>query len=207
MGFWVSTGNIQRLIAKLDWKFSDAQIDKIRSNPVRMARFDPAQPRNLRNIARLMRIWPGSGPTTTDAMKWWGFLAWLHNQTNAATGNTTIGPDIRSEIFNALNHRDCASISFVAVEGTDVRLTTSQIRLAPRPAYILVVVLQTVAHGDDRQSDPGPNEGNDSEDGSSEDLKNVGFAKPSQRKTGAAKKKTSKKKVVKKTKGKKKRAR
>jgi hypothetical protein len=190
MGFWVSTPNIQRLIAKLDWKFSDAQISRIKNNAMRLKRFDPAQNRNLRNIARLMRIWPGATATNAAALKWYGFLAWLHQQTNAATGNT-VAQDIRAAIFAALTDpNDCVSISFVAIEGTDVRLTTSKIPVGGGPAYLLVVVLQTVDAGGVTAPDPGPTDGGDSQDDPGDDLPAVGFAKPSPK---PAKKKKSRK--------------
>jgi hypothetical protein len=173
MGFWVTTQNIQRLVAKLDWKFSDDRIKLIRNNANRLARFDPNINRNLRNVARLMRIWPG-GPNdsgTTDAMKWYGFLMWLHTQTNAANGGATIiADDLRSLIFNGLNDPSCKSISFLAIEGTDVRLASSQISLAQAPFYVLAVVLQTVAHGNDPKPDPGPTDGADSQDPPGDDL-------------------------------------
>jgi hypothetical protein len=190
MGFWVTTQNIQRLISKLGWKFGTARIDKIRTKPKRLARFDPANNRNLRNVARLMRIWPG-GPNqsaTLDARKWYGFLMWLHTQTNAATGNN-VADDIRSTIFAGLNDTNCTSISFVAIEGTDVRVTSSQVPLSPPPQHYLVITLQTVAHGNDPKPDPGPTDGNDSEDPASED-----FALGSITKTAAKKKKTGPKK-------------
>jgi hypothetical protein len=171
MGFWVTTQNIQRLVSKLDWKFSDARIDKIRNNARRLARFDPANNRNLRNVARLMRIWPGGATESgaIEAKKWYGFLMWLHTQTNAATGNI-IANDIRRTIFDGLTDPNCKSISFVAVEGPDVRLTSSRIDLAQPPGNLLVLVLQTIAHGNDPQPDPGPTDGNDSQDPTNEDF-------------------------------------
>lgn len=190
MGFWVSTPNIQRLIAKLDWKFSDAQISRIKNNATRLKRFDPAHNRNLRNVARLMRIWPGPNATNAAALKWYGFLAWLHRQPNAATGNT-VALDIRAAIFGALTDpNNCVSISFVAIEGPDVRLTTSRIPVAGGPAFLLVVVLQTVDAGGVTAPDPGPNDDGDMQDDSDEDLPAIGFAKPG---PGSRKKKKSEK--------------
>ena len=208
MGFWVTTQNIQRLVSKLDWKFSDARIDKIRNSPRRLKRFDPANPRNLRNVARLMRIWPG-GPNESgaiEAKKWYGFLMWLHTQTNAATGSSNIADDIRRTIFDGLSDPNCKSISFVAVEGPDVRLTSSRVALAQPPGNLLVIVLQTIAHGNDPQPDPGPTDGNDSEDLPREDfaIGSIREAKPGKppkgRKTKPAKskKKASKKRYAKK---------
>ncbi len=176
MGFWVSTPNIQRLIAKLDWKFSDALIGHIRNNPNRLARFNPANNRNLRRIARLMRIWPGASANNLDARKWYGFLAWLHAQQNAATGNTNVADDIRAAIYGGLTDPNCISISFIAIQGADVRLTTSQIQPALGPNYVLAVVLQTIDAGGVTATDPGPTDGNDLEDNSGEDLPAVGFA-------------------------------
>jgi hypothetical protein len=208
MGFWVTTQNIQRLVSKLDWKFSDARIDKIRNNARRLKRFDPATPRNLRNVARLMRIWPG-GPTESgaiEAKKWYGFLMWLHTQPNAATGNI-IADDIRGTIFDGLRDPTCKSISFVAVEGPDVRLTSSRIALAQPPgSFLLVIVLQTIAHGNDPQPDPGPTDGNDGQDPANEDfaIGSIRKAKPEKppkgRKTKPtkSKKKASKKRYAKK---------
>lgn len=205
MGFWVTSQNIQRLIAKLDWKFSDARIGSIRSKPKRLARFDPNNNRNLRNIARLMRIWPG-GPNesnSTDATKWYGFLAWLHTQTNASTGNATIvADDIRAAIFGGLNDPNCRAISFVAIEGTDVRINSTPIQLPQQPGNVLVIVLQTVGHGNDPKPDPGPTDGNDSEDPSSEDL---AVAIPRLKARQAKKKSKSKKATPKKKKASRKR--
>jgi hypothetical protein len=193
MGFWVSTPNIQRLIAKLDWKFSDAHIGRIKNDPVRLARFNPANNRNLRKIARLMRIWPGASANNSDALKWYGFLAWLHQQQNAATGNT-VAQDIRAAIYAALtNPNDCVSISFVAIEGADVRLTSSTIQVGQGPEYVLVLVLQTIDAGGVTAADPGRKDGNDSEDDPGEDLPAVGFTRQISRARPAKKSKKSKK--------------
>ena len=192
MGFWVSTPNIQRLIAKLNWKFSDAQIDRIKNRPVRLNRFNPANNRNLRKIARLMRIWPGASANNSDALKWYGFLAWLHQQQNAATGNS-VAQDIRAAIFAALTDpNNCVSISFVAIEGADVRLTTSTIPVGQGPEYVLVLVLQTIDAGGVTAADPGPSDGNDSQDDPGEDLPAVGFTEQSSRARRARKSKKSK---------------
>jgi hypothetical protein len=180
MGFWVSTPNIQRLIAKLDWKFSDGQINKIKNNSNKLARFDPANRRNLRNVARLMRIWPGATANNADAKKWYGFLTWLHQHQNAATGHV-IADDIRAAIFGGLQDSNCRSISFVAIEGSDIRLTTSQLPVTPGPDHVLVLMLQTVDAGGVTDSDPGPRDGNDSEDSSGDDLPGVGAATPAAR--------------------------
>jgi hypothetical protein len=204
MGFWVSTPNIQRLIAKLDWKFSDSEIGKIRSKPKRMARFNPANNRNLRKIARLMRIWPGASANNTPALKWYGFLAWLHTKQNAATGHV-VADDLRSAIFDGLmDAPNCLSISFVAIQGMDIRLTTSKIYpTAGQPSYILVVVLQTIDAGGVTQSDPGPNDGSDSQDDPGEDLPGVGFAKQKYKKVNKTRKPYTAKKAKKSKKAKK----
>jgi hypothetical protein len=185
MGFWVSTPNIQRLIAKLDWKFSDAQIDQIKNDPIRLARFDPANSRNLRRIARLMRIWPGASANNSDARKWYGFLAWLHTKQNAATGNT-VADDIRTAIYGGLTDPNCRSISFIAIQGADIRLTKSIIQLVPGPGNLLVVVLQTIDAGGVTQPDPGAQDGPDSEDDPGDDLPAVGFAKQKAKPSGDA---------------------
>ena len=39
MGMWVTTGNISRLLAKLDWKFGDVGLGRVRAHPARVQRF------------------------------------------------------------------------------------------------------------------------------------------------------------------------
>jgi hypothetical protein len=199
MGFWVSTPNIQRLIAKLDWKFSDARINNIKNNPTRLGRFNPANNRNLRKIARLMRIWPSGSANNTDALKWYGFLQWLNQQQNPATGNT-VAQDIRSAIYKALiDARNCHSISFVTIQGANISLTTSEIQIDAGPDYLLVVVLQTMDAGGVTAADPGPTDGTDSQDNPGEDLPSAGFAK-SKRKSGGRDRTVKKSRKVKKSK-------
>lgn len=155
MGLWVTTPNIQRLVAKLDWKFSDQGMTKIRANPNRVKRFTTGL--KLHNIARLFRIWPGGAAAHNDpdAKKWYGFLAWLHTKQNAAntSGVSFVADDIIKFIAAELQPGShCRAISFVAIEGPDMRVSVSSLPAptkavggipADPSAYISVILLQT----------------------------------------------------------------
>ena len=64
MGMWSTTGNISRIIAKLEWKFGDVGMAKLRlpANASRLDRFDGSF--QLHQLARMFRVWPG-GPNAS----------------------------------------------------------------------------------------------------------------------------------------------
>lgn len=158
MGMWVTSGNIARLIAKLDWKFGDIGMARIRANPGRIKRFNGTL--KLHQIARLFRIWPG-GPNAGGAQNaryWYGFLRWLHTQPNAASNTgTKVADDIIQYMRDAIGDPSCRAMNFVAIEGSDVRVTTS-VLAAPSnidaQAYVQTILLQTIEHGTDDESPP-----------------------------------------------------
>ena len=194
MGMWVTSGNIARLIAKLDWKFGDVGLAKVRSVAARKNRFNGSLP--LHKIARLFRIWPGgaNGSGNQAARFWYGFLRWLHTQPNAAGTGSTVADDIVSIIRDAINDPHCRAMNFMAIEGNDVRVTPVSIpapTTADISAYIQMVLLQTLEHGTDDEPEP-PSFG---QDPPGEDIPDP-VATPL--KGGAAKKKAAKKKAAKK---------
>lgn len=197
MGMWVTSGNIARLVAKLDWKFGDVGLPKIRSNQARKDRFNGTL--RLHRIARLFRVWPGgaAGSGNQSARFWYGFLRWLHTQPNAATGTgSMVADDIIDMIRDAINDGHCRAMNFMAIEGTDVRVTPIQIpapTAADHAAFIQMVLLQTIEHGSDNEAEP-PSTG---QDPPGEDIPDP-TAVPLGRKT--AKKKAAKKKAAKKKK-------
>ena len=203
MGLWLNDKQIQRIVSRLDFKFSDtgpnSGINKIRTTPARMKRFDAGTAGlKLHKIARRMRIWGDSGgPATPKSKRWWGFLKVLHTKANSAPGG---GPDaaedIKRYIRTALLGVDCQSIKFAAVTGTDLRVVANAIPLPQDPAkYITLIVLQTPETDGTEEDDPGSG----GEDPPDEDP----FAPNMARNrivagNYAAKKKTAKKKAAKK---------
>ena len=160
MGMWSTTGNISRIIAKLEWKFGDVGMAKLRlpANASRLDRFDGSF--QLHQLARMFRVWPG-GPNASKkkhAKLWYGFLKWLHTQDNAANGGSTkVGDDIVKFMRDAVNDPNCRAIKFVAVEDNDVRVSIAGLPapLSTNPdAFILTILLQTVAHGNDPVDEP-----------------------------------------------------
>ena len=137
MGLWLNDKQIQRIVSRLDFKFSDSGpnsgIEKIRSTTARMNRFNAgAAGLKLHKIARRMRIWgDAGGPNTTHSKRWWGFLKVLHSKANSAPGG---GPDaaedIKRYIKTALLGADCQSIKFAAVTGTDLRVVANASAIA-----------------------------------------------------------------------------
>lgn len=207
MGMWVTSGNIARLTAKLDWKFGDVGLPRVRGNTARKDRFNGTL--QLHRIARLFRIWPG-GPGASgrrSARFWYGFLRWLHTQPNGASGTgSMVADDIIAIMLDAINDVHCRAMNFVAIEGPDVRVSAVTIP-APRDgdpaAYIQVIVLQTIEHGTDNENEP-PSAG---QDPPAEDLPDPAVDPSTTRKRRlkkTAKKKAAKKKVSKKRAAKKK---
>lgn len=163
MGLWLNDKQIQRIVSRLDFKFSDtgpsSGINKIRTTPARMKRFDAGTAGlKLHKIARRMRIWGDSGgPGTPKSKRWWGFLKVLHSKANSAPGG---GPDaaedIKSYIKTALLGADCQSIKFAAVTGTDLRVVANAIPLPQDPAkHITLIILQTPETDGTEEDDPG----------------------------------------------------
>ncbi len=211
MGLWLNDKQIQRIVSRLDFKFSDSGpnsgIEKIRSTTARMNRFNAgATGLKLHKIARRMRIWgDAGGPNTTHSKRWWGFLKVLHSKANSAPGG---GPDaaedIKRYIKTALLGADCQSIKFAAVTGTDLRVVANAIPLPQDPArYITLIILQTPETDGTEEDD----QGSTGEDPPGEDSLSLSLPAAAKR---AAKKKTvkkaTKKKVAKKKAAKKKKA-
>lgn len=214
MGLWLNDAQIQRIVSRLDFKFSDSGsnsgIEKIRSTPGRLKRFDPGSSGlKLQKIARRMRIWgdPG-GPTTIHSKRWWGFLKALHSKANSAPGGgSDAAEDIKKYIKTALLDDDCEAVKFAAVTGTDLRVTSSAIPLPQDPTrFITLIILQTPETDGTMEDDPGAS----GEDPPNEDpfASTLARTRVAARKLTrrAAKKKTSKKKVAKKKAAKKKKA-
>jgi hypothetical protein len=211
MGMWSTTGNISRIIAKLEWKFGDVGMPKIRADSTRRARFDGTA--KLHEIARMFRVWPGDGPNASKkkhAKLWYGFLKWLHTQDNAANSNMTkVGDDIISLMRNyAVNDTNCRAIKFVAVEDADVRVSMAGV---PAPlstnanAFILTIILQTKAHGNDQVDEPTVPDDPPGEDvPDPDDDTSLRGARAVRAAAKTAKKKAAKKKVAKKKAAKKK---
>lgn len=205
MGLWLNDAQIQRIVSRLDFKFSDSGpnsgISKIRNTPGRLKRFDPGSAGlKLHRIARRMRIWgdPG-GPTTIHSKRWWGFLKVLHSKANSAPGGSgDAAEDIKKFIKTALLDADCEAIKFAAVTGTDLRVTASAIPLPQDPSqFITLIILQTPETDGTMEDDPGaPGEDPPDEDPFSATFARTGVA-ASKRAKKAAKKKASKKKVAK----------
>ncbi len=209
MGLWLNDRQIQKIVAKLDFKFSDSVqgINKIRSRPARRARFDAGGgggARKLHKIARQTRIWgDNGGPATPHSKRWWAFLLKLHTTANNAPGGSAdCAEDIKTYIRTALDDLDCVAIKFVAVEGTDVRVTSSAIPLPlDISKYITLIIMQTIAHDGTAEPDPG----SDGEDPPGDDPLAVVTSAAGMR-TKSAKKKSAKKKSAKKKSAKKKAA-
>lgn len=207
MGMWVMSGNISRLIAKLDWKFGDTGLPRVRSVTSRKNRFNGKLP--LQRIARLFRIWPGGRRASGNqsARFWYGFLRWLHTQPNAATGTgSMVANDIIGMMRIAIEDVHCRALKFVAIEGADVRVSAISIpapTIGDPQAYIRTILLQTVEHGADNEPEPSPT----GQDPVAEDLPDP-TASPLTAVTGTvAKKKAAKKTAAKKPAAKKKAAR
>jgi hypothetical protein len=168
MGFWLNDDAIQRIVSRLDYKFSDSGpntgIRKIRSTPSRRRRFNAGTSGTgsngiaLQKIARRMRVWgsPG-GPATAHSKKWWAFLFNLHSKANqAAGGGADAAEDLKKYIATALDSMKCVSIKFAAVTGTDLRVTSSAIPLPEdETQYITLIILQTPDHDGSQVQDPG----------------------------------------------------
>lgn len=210
MGLWLNDAQIQRIVARLDFKFSDSGpnsgITKIRNTPGRLKRFDPGSAGlKLQKIARRMRIWGDpAGPTTIHSKRWWGFLKALHSKANNAPGGSSdAAEDIKKFIKTALLDDDCEAIKFAAVTGTDLRVTASGIPLPQDPSqFITLIILQTPETDGTMEDDPGSS----GEDPPSEDP----FSSTLARTRAAARKlprRASKKKVAKKKVAKRKAAR
>ena len=219
MGLWLNDKQIQQIVSRLDFKFSDSGqnsgIRKIRSTRRRMERFNAgAAGLELHKIARRMRIWGDSGgPATRHSKRWWGFLKVLHSKINKASGG---GPDaaedIKKYIRTALLAPDCKAIKFAAVTGTDLRVVANAIPLPEDVTkYITLIILQTPETDGTEENDPG----SDGEDSGDEDPSSPTLAKaravsrniPARKKAAkkkAAKKKSAKRKVAKKKAAKKK---
>ena len=197
MGLWLNDKQIQRIVSRLDFKFSDSGpnsgIEKIRSTTARMNRFNAgAAGLKLHKIARRMRIWgDAGGPNTTHSKRWWGFLKVLHSKANSAPGG---GPDaaedIKRYIKTALLGADCQSIKFAAVTGTDLRVVANAIPLPQDPArYITLIILQTPETDGTEEDDPGST----GEDPPGED--SLSLSQPAAAKMAAKKKAAKKKKA------------
>lgn len=202
MGLWLNDRQIQRIVSRLDFKFSDSGpnsgIEKIRSTPGRLKRFDPGGAGlKLHKIARRMRIWGDArGPGTPHSKRWWGFLKVLHAKANNMPGGgSDAAEDIKKYIKAALLDADCEAIKFAAVTGTDLRVTTNDIWL-PEDASkrIVLIMLQTPETDGTEEDDPGSG----GEDPPGEDPFNPVMAKAKPAVTRSAKKKATKKKATKK---------
>lgn len=204
MGLWLNDKQIQRIVSRLDFKFSDSGpnsgIEKIRSTSARMNRFNAgAAGLKLQKIARRMRIWgDAGGPNTTHSKRWWGFLKVLHSKANNAPGGSAdAAEDIKRFIKTALLSADCEAIKFAAVTGTDLRVVANAIPLPQDVTkFITLIILQTPETDGTEEDDPGST----GEDPPGEDSLSLSLpvaAKKAAKKT-AAKKKTAKKKAVKK---------
>lgn len=208
MGLWLNDKQIQRIVSRLDFKFSDSGpnsgIEKIRSTPVRMKRFDAGSAGlKLHRIARRMRIWgDNGGPATTHSKRWWGFLKVLHSKANNAPGGgSDAAEDIKKYIRTALLAADCEAIKFAAVTGTDLRVVANAIPLPQDVTkYITLIILQTPETDGTEEDDPGST----GEDPGGEDPFSPSLAKARAvsrnfaAKKKAAKKKSAKRKVAKK---------
>lgn len=203
MGLWLNDNQIQKIVTRLDFKFSDSGansgIRKIRGTPTRRNRFNPGG-LELHKIARRMRIWGSSGPATRHSKRWWGFLKALHTKRNNAPGGSTdAAEDIKRYIKAALDGEpSCVAIKFAAVTGTDLRVTSNAIPLPEDVTkYITLIILQTPETDGTMEDDPG----DIGEDPPGEDTSSVAAAsKPTLAKsrTGKARKGSAKKAVRKK---------
>ena len=216
MGLWLNDKQIQRIVSRLDFKFSDSGpnsgIEKIRSTTARMNRFNAgAAGLKLHKIARRMRIWgDAGGPNTTHSKRWWGFLKVLHSKANNAPGGgSDAAEDIKKYIKTALLAADCEAIKFAAVTGTDLRVVANAIPLPQDVTkFITLIILQTPETDGTEEDDPGST-GEDPPGEDSLSLSLPAAAKKAAKKKAvkkATKKKAAKKKATKKKAAKKKKA-
>ena len=163
MGLWLNDRQIQRIVARLDFKFSDSGpnsgIEKIRKTPNRMKRFEPGSAGlKLHKIARRMRIWGDArGPGTPHSKRWWGFLKVLHSKANSIPGGgSDAAEDIKKYIKAALEADNCEAIKFAAVTGTNLRVTSNDIWLPEDDSKrIVLIMLQTPETDGTEEEDPG----------------------------------------------------
>ncbi len=146
MGLWINSAGTTSITAKLDWKFSDARLKKIRSIQARLDRFNPQKVRTLRRIAYKMRMWPGGNAYSEIAKKWYGFLL------NLERNEPLIHSEIRNQIWDALNDSTFASIKFVAVEGPSADFEHQDLGTGNNRVKLLV--LTTQAHDGSLGTEP-----------------------------------------------------
>jgi hypothetical protein len=204
MGMVFNSAETVRLCGRLNRRFSEKRLNKIRSDPSRLLKFINANTnhRTLARIAYKSGTYPGNSPTDNVAKRWFYFLQNLPAGVSLAikealeTALTATDPTGSTYVYE--------SLVFVAYEGTTTSFTP--IDLPVRDAYgiptgtsSMLFSLQTAGAGNSTYTPP-PDQGEDDttepDDGPPDTDSGSGSVKLPKRL--GAKKKVAKKKIKKK---------
>jgi hypothetical protein len=165
MGLYFNKPDTVKLCAKLNKRFSDQNLIDIRSDPDRLAKFNPANNRSLQRIAYKSGLWPTKDKASNKAKRWYKFLKDINDDTT-----TTTASDIKTQLWSGLTHQtsgayDYSQLVFTAIEGPAVKFTHQDLPIynaaGTQTGKALLFVLQTMAVGTGQINEPGPDQGED----------------------------------------------
>jgi hypothetical protein len=152
MGMYFNSADTMKLCGKLNMRFSEQNLDQIRQDPDRLAKFNDPQ-NNRRTLARIAYksgTWPTKKSTNNKALRWFKFLKDLQDN------NAAVAKSIKQALYDGLTTKangvyKYKSLIFTAIEGTVVKFSPMDIKVLDANngtvGLSLLFVLQTAAVG------------------------------------------------------------